>query len=550
MNKYKSLTEFQRKLYLKSFAVVSVFLLTMVLLFAITAAWYSNIVEVEELTVEVDSWGVDSTILLDDETILKIAPGDSGVIPFKIDNNADRMVNVQFNAYKKFLPDFMQQRLYFYLEESAEVNGETLDRMYLHDDNAYYYPLIGSQIVDNSGEAHSDVELKWEWVYDLLGYYTIVQKDADGYCSETAYIRPVQYTYENATYNFETGELATLKISEDTVITGAEFILNMLETDGFQMGKHTAEGFVPKEFKKPQTEVVVLDEQGNEKDKELALNEENLEELKAVLKFKDIAGDDIERTYYEIYVDETAGYGIYLYMCDYNEIVVNNKIDTAIGNKEQAYEISGEHFAAVQLSCGQAIEYYIDITDPAQLEEILANNEKYTELLIANDLLEEKDTVILRLGADMAINPVQLDTDGCKVVIDLNGYTLTNRVEISTLFTLNPGCSMRIYNGIIRPMGGVPFLSTGATVVLRDVTIDTIGSAVTINTNGWHKGSNIQLINCSWAEGRPEEVAKIIEIDGDKNVPSFTYIKEFTEVADDAAQQTENATPDAGEVTE
>lgn len=550
MNKYKSLTEFQRKIYLKSFAVVSVFLLTMVLLFAITAAWYSNIVEVEELTVEVDSWGVDSTIMLDDETILKIAPGDIGVIPFKIDNNADRMVNVQFNAYKKFLPTFMQKRLYFYLEESAEVNGERLDRMYLHDDNAYYYPLIGGQIVDNAGDASSDAELKWEWVYDLLGYYTIVQKDEDGYHSETAYIRPVQYTYENATYNFETGDLATLKLADDTVITGAEFLTNLLETDGFLLGKQTAAGFVPKEFKQPQTETVVLDEQGNEKEKVLSLSEENIAELETVLKFKDIAGDDIERTYYEIYVDETAGYGIYLYMCDYNEIVVNNKIDTAIGNKEQAYEISDEHFAAVQLSCGQAEEYYIDITDPAQLEEILADNEKYTELLTANNLLEERDTVILRLGADMAINPVQLDIDGCKVVIDLNGYTLTNHTAITTMFTLNPGCSIRMFNGTLKPMGGVPFLSTGATVVLKDVTIDTIGSAVTIDTNGWHKGSNIQLINCSWAEGRPEEVAKILEIDGDKNVPSFTYIKEIAEVAPDAEQQTENTAPDAGEATE
>ena len=191
ITKYRNLSEFQKKIYMKSFSVVAILMLTVVLLFTITAAWYSNIVEVEELVFEVDSWGVDATIQLTDKEIHHAAPGDSKTIAYKVDNNADRLVNIQFNAYKQFLPGFMQQRIYFYLDKQTEVNGEVVDRIYLHDDNAYYYPLMGGQVVDTTGQVISDHPLKWEWVYDLLGYYAIVKTDEEGISKETAYIRPV-----------------------------------------------------------------------------------------------------------------------------------------------------------------------------------------------------------------------------------------------------------------------------------------------------------------------------------------------------------------------
>ena len=542
-DRFKSLTELQKKIYLKSFALISVFLLTIVLLFTITAAWYSNIAEVEELTFEVDSWGVDCTIMLDDETILKVAPGDSEAIPFKVDNRADRMVNVQFNAYKKYLPSFMQQRIYFYIDDEAEVNGETLDRIYLHDDNAYYYSLVGGQVVDNTAEIISNAKLKWEWVYDLLGYYTIIQTDDEDFCTETAYIRPVEYKYENADYDLETGKLTSITMDDGTVITGDEFIAELLATDGFILGRQTEDGFEQKDFSENDQRT----EQTEEDDDNLLTSDE-IAKLETVLKFKDIAGDEIEKTYYEIYVDEVAGYGIYMYLCDYNEIVVNNKVDTAIGNGSKLYEITEEHFAAIQVSCGQAIEYYIEITDPVQLKEVLEDNQKYTELLENNNLLAEKSTVVLRLNADMTIDPVKLAMDGCDIIIDLNGYTLTNSTQGAAMFTLNPGCSLRVLHGTINPAGGVPFLATGATVVLRNVKTETTGAAVTIDTNGWQQGSNIQLVNCTWAEGRQEDAAAIIEVNAEDNVPSFTYINEITEEVD--ASRTDETGADTGEVTE
>ena len=215
LSKYNNLPDVKKKVYLKGFSALAVFVLTIVLLFTVTAAWYSNIVEVEEITFEVDSWGVDAHIDLDEEKLYNAAPGDIEEIPYKVDNNADRLVNIQFNAYKKFLPDFMQQRIYFYVDKQTEVNGETVDKVYIHDDNAYYYPLLGGQVVDNipdeKNSVNSDPSLKWEWVYDLLGYYTVITTDEDGVNKETAYIRPVQYTYENAQYDISTGELLNIK---------------------------------------------------------------------------------------------------------------------------------------------------------------------------------------------------------------------------------------------------------------------------------------------------------------------------------------------------
>lgn len=521
--KYNNLTEIQKKLYLKVSSAVAVFMLTVVLLFTITAAWYSNIVEVEELKFEVDSWGVDGTIMLDDEVLLHIAPGDSDSIPFKVDNNADSLVNLQFNAYKKYLPDFMQQRFYFYIEDEIVVNGETLDKVYIHDDNAYYYTLLGGQTVDNTGDVHSEAELKWEWVYDLLGYYAIIETDENGFSTETAYIRPVQYTYEKATYDSDTGELVSIMNSDGTVTTAENFIMELLQTDGLVMGRQTEDGFTSATYTTG-------------------------EDLKKTLKFNVNSGE-VTKDYYEIYTNEVEGYGIYMYLCDYNEIAVNNKIDTYIGNGVDVYAITENHFAAVQISCGQALEYFIEVSTPEELVKLL-NNEvtetdgvsdegAYVELLKEKDLLAEKEHVIIRLMNDMKISPQTLKD--CNMVIDLNGHSLIcNTTAAETLFTLNPDCSLKMYNGTIEPNGGVPFVTTGATLILKDVMINTTGAAVSIQTNGYQKGSNVQLINCTWNENRAETTAAVVETEAEANVPSFICIKETEE----------NITETAGEVTE
>lgn len=543
--KYGSLTDLQKKIYLKSFSVVAVLMLTMTLLFTITAAWYSNIVEVEEITFEADSWGVDALIELNEEKLYKAAPGDIEIIPYTVSNNADRLINIQFNAYKKYLPDFMQERIYFYLDDKTEVNGETVDRIYIHDDNAYYYPLLGGQVVDNviTGEKDvvSDPPLKWEWVYDLLGYYTVIRTDEKGNLKETAYIRPVQYTYERATYDYTTGQLLTIRNDDGTVSTRDEFMMNLLATDGLLTGVQKREGFEAKEFT-------------------------SAEQLKVQLPFKDITGAVDNRTYYEVYRDEVSGYGIYIYLCDYNEIMLNNKIDADIADKVNVYQMTEEHFAVVQLSCGQAMEYFIDIStaeelitlmknEPVEVQKVTDNEDgtqttetveigAYEKLLKEKNLWEDRDYVIIRLNADISMAP-QVIKD-CNMIIDLNGKTITSTgTAEESLFTLNPDCSLKMYNGTLNPGGGVPFETTGATVVLRDIFVNTTGAAVEINTNNYPQGSKVQIIDCTWAEGIAEDHSAITVTDAENDdVPSFVYIREL---AEESGETEGEAT---GEVTE
>lgn len=530
ITKYRNLSEFQKKIYMKSFSVVAILMLTVVLLFTITAAWYSNIVEVEELVFEVDSWGVDATIQLTDKEIHHAAPGDSKTIAYKVDNNADRLVNIQFNAYKQFLPGFMQQRIYFYLDKQTEVNGEMVDRIYLHDDNAYYYPLMGGQVVDTTGQVISDHPLKWEWVYDLLGYYAIVKTDEEGISKETAYIRPVQYRFESAQYDSATGILTSIKNADGTVVTQEEFILNLLATDGIQTGTQTESEFKPTEFEKAA-------------------------DLLTTLKFKDITGATEEKNYYRIYEDKVNGYGIYMYLCDYNEIAVNNKIDAEIADSKSAYRLTEDHMTIVQLSCGQAMEYFIDVSDASQLTNLLKNEPvtvkdengndvtmgAYTHLLKSKNLWDERDYVIIRLTEDMTLNPMLL-TD-CNMTIDLNGHTITAGA-LAPVFTMDPGCKLRMYNGTINPVGAVPFTATASTVILKDVMIETTGAAVTIQTLGNPQGSNVQLINCTFKEGRPQESPAVVEMDAAQNVPSYINIRNIT--VDSEAQEGDLT----GEITE
>ncbi|MBQ9845271.1 MAG: hypothetical protein IJO54_04230 [Oscillospiraceae bacterium] len=493
-DRFNGLSDIQKKLYVKGLFVLFVFFLTIVLIFAATAAWYNNIAQVEELAFEIDAWGVDSTITIEDQSVEKAAPGDIGTIPYKIDNEADSLVNVQIKAAKKYLPEFMQKRIYFYVDKKVEVNGETLEKAYIHDDNAYSHVLLGGQNVDNTGDVASDGKIKWEWVYDLLGYYVVIETDDDDISKETAYIRPVQYTYEDAKYDNDTGALTSIKI-DGKEVTAEDYIKNLLDTDGFET----------EEFKE-------------------------LEEIKTILKFKDISEEITEKTYYEVYTEDD--YGVYLYICDFQEIAVNNRVDTDIGNKEEAYLLGDENYTVIQISCGQAHEYVVEMADAAQLYSIMSDKEAYTKFLTDNELEDVKSNVIFQLTQDMNLNTVTM-FDGADFIIDLNGFTLSCAGPASAeqaqhaMFTLKEKSSLRIYNGNIHPGNYTPFAVTNSTLVAKEITFDHKTSTVRADNTDQKRGSNIQLVRCVWAEDMPQDVVTIEEInDEGETVQSFICIKE------------------------
>lgn len=261
-----------------------------VLLFAITAAWYTNIVQTNDLVFETSEWGFEGSVQLGEEPI-KAAPGDEGMIPFTAVNNSDEVTEVSVNISKKSMDLEMQQRIYFYADTSKLPsdedmervylrNDEEMERVYLSDTSSYTYILPGQGSLTLTEEECNDVPLKWQWVYDLLGYYVLgVVTEEDGPFVEE-YLRPIEYDYDEilTTFDEQDGTLATI----DGVTSAEDFLLQVSQSDGYE-GTINLDGAVG--------------------------------------------------GYYPVEVDE-SGYGVWAYLCNYTEILQNTEYDTLLGSGE------------------------------------------------------------------------------------------------------------------------------------------------------------------------------------------------------------------------
>ena len=249
-----------------------------VLLFAITAAWYTNIVQTNDLVLETAVWGFEGSVQLGDEPI-KAAPGDEGVIPFTAVNNSDEITEVSVNISKINMDKEMQKRIYFYADTERVWNSELVERVYLGNTASHTYIMFGQGELTLTEEVCNDVPLKWQWVYDLLGYYVrgVVTEDAPPIVEE--YLRPIEYNYDEIQTTFEPdGTLATI----DGFTTAEEFLQQMSQSDGY-------EGI--------------------------------------------ISIDEAVGRYYPVDVDD-SGYGVWAYLCDYTEILQNTDYDTKLGSGE------------------------------------------------------------------------------------------------------------------------------------------------------------------------------------------------------------------------
>lgn len=251
-----------------------------VLLFAITAAWYTNIVQTNDLVFETAVWGFEGSVQLGDEPI-KAAPGDEGVIPFIAVNNSDEVTEVSVNISKINMDKEMQKRIYFYVDTDRIWNNEIIERVYLSNTASYTYimPGQGELTLTEDEEVCNDVPLRWRWVYDLLGYYVLGVVTEDGAVIEE-YLRPIEYNYDEiqTTFDPEDGTLATI----DGVTTAAEFLLQVSQSDGYR---------------------------------------------------DTINIDGAVGRYYPVDVDD-SGYGVWAYLCDYTEILQNTDYDTKLGSGE------------------------------------------------------------------------------------------------------------------------------------------------------------------------------------------------------------------------
>ena len=238
--------------------------LTVVILFAMTSAWYSNVVQTSGLTFEAESWGFDGKIAVGDEAILA-APGDEGIIDLTVENESDSVSALSVNVNKDQMAEEMQQRLFFYVDtqmnrggaasttveaaaETSETSNvmETMDRVYINKFEGYTYYVFDQSALTLTEEYSNAPVIKWEWVYDVLGYYVMGQPDvvtaADGdevqKMKVDEYLRPIQYDFDEATTEIvkdDNGAIKEIKlVTVDGNTSPEAFLEELSKTDGYQ----------------------------------------------------------------------------------------------------------------------------------------------------------------------------------------------------------------------------------------------------------------------------------------------------------------------------
>ena len=212
-------------------------LLVVVMTFAMTVAWYTNVVQTGGLQFQTEAWGFDLADIqvADPEVIYKISPGAAGFVPLTINNStgaekilavvnvsksmetdtadldsaAGENITVTDAAIDNTAPTDMtvdvteelRKRVFFYVDtpqtyrfgEGEYVQEETVSRVYLGNEEteSYQYIVEAGDILVLTEAYYSDVPLKWERVFDMEGYYFrgTVSEDT---VSVEEYLRPIK----------------------------------------------------------------------------------------------------------------------------------------------------------------------------------------------------------------------------------------------------------------------------------------------------------------------------------------------------------------------
>lgn len=444
----------KRNIYWQAGLALITIVLTIVILFAMTAAWYTNIVQTSGLVFQAEAWGFEGTIELESQSI-QAAPGDEGLICLEVENSSSSIAAVSVSASKTGITQYpqMKQRLYVYVDTQMLRNGETMDRVYLNSLDSYTYTLFGNGTLTLSEQTHTDAQLKWQWVYDVLGYYVLGTwtggiDGQEGYFTEMEYLRPVEYDYDAATFEYVEDETGITTIELKTVdgkTTVEEFLESLSEKDGY------------------------------EKD----------------IDYKNPVG----RGYYPVEVDEN-GYGVYVYLCSYSEIEIATQYDTKLGNE-----------AANAAQQGISMPTY-----PVQLNVSAQKNDEnlitVTSLAGLNTFLEYGSGNVVQLAEDITLN----GTDQIRVmaeshiILDLNGYDIVCNTG-GNAFSMEPGSAITITNGDITGVGkGTGIHSVGAEVILHNVNISGFVDGIYVGDNAQDNAmdsririvqSNISAADCA-----------------------------------------------------
>ncbi len=402
------------KVWKQALLVLAVLTVLGVLLYSLTAAWYSNVAETTEMVFETESWGFEGQVKVLSSD-LQLAPGQNTCAEISVTNDGRQINLITVSVDKSTMSPELQKRIYFYVPAAETRSEETVERVYLTPYGGYSYRVMPKSTLLLTANSAADAPVRCQWVYDLLGYYVYgtLNKDNTLLTAEDitaakreditapAYIRPVEYDFDKAAFDKD-GKLETADGE-----TAASFVQGVLAADGYpdsqvkQYGEYYA--------------VSILEEKDGEKT------------------------------------------GLWLYLCTRQEIEAATGFDTRVGTYRYLTSAKGEDGSPLALTEEQQAEYkdVAGLTYQATIQ-IAGQNLRMDLTDVTNEAqLREKleSGGSVRLTEDMTLDTaleIPADKD---VVIDLNGKKITAAVTEQPVLTGAPGSSVTVLNGTIGGIG-------------------------------------------------------------------------------------------------
>ena len=362
----------RRNVMLRAALAIVTVVLTIVLVFSLTVAWYTNVIQTGGLVLESETWNFSGTIELLMNEPVSAMPGDEGFVSLRVSNPGDHIVAASATVNKRTMDTEMQKRLYFYVDTVAERNDEQVDHVYIAEKSSYTYTVFPQSELVLTETVQNAPPIKWMWVYDVLGYYVRGQKTADGTTvTPEDYIRPIEYAYDPAYTTFDlAGNLQTVDGNQ----SAASFVEELTAADGYT-------GTV------------------------------------------DISTTASVGGYYPVSVNET-GYGVWLYLCTADEIAAHTAYDTALGQNQTQPSCT----ATVTITGSNSREDGFSVTSVQELQAALSD--PTVGIIRLTDDLQLTETLSLTSGsATIDLNGNTLSAgSGVQKIFDLtNGARLALR---------------------------------------------------------------------------------------------------------------------------
>lgn len=415
-----ALRDLRKKIFLRAFFSVVTLLLTAVLIFSLTAAWYTNVADAGGLTFVAKEWDFDGSIIIQNEAI-SMAPGDSGTIFMQISNNGTENASAAVTVSKANLSEPMKKRLYFYVDTSFYRNAERMERVYVSDSGGYTYTVFPNSQVSITADSQNAPPLKWMWVYDVLGYY-VRGSVTDSSVQIDEYIRPIEYSYDPITTTFAAdGSLKTV----DGFKTVGSFLKEISAVDGYEgtidVSQKTASG------------------------------------------------------YYPVFVN-SEGYGVWAYLCNYDEIQQNMQYDTEIGEAD--------------VSQSYPVEIYVTGSNTQSTAMEVSSKEMLTSVLSTMSYANVKLTQNMSFDQELVIK------SGSRIDIDLNGYTLSS--SAANVINAEVGSKITVANGVLSGNDqNFGVLATGAEIVIDNAVIQNVSEGIKIvdHQNNINADSRVHIVD-------------------------------------------------------